>query len=695
MKRILMMMAMVLGIVVFAGCDPVEPQTVLQSFEVSVDATTRTSVTYSVTPALTDKEYVAVVMAAADVNLADEDAVLAQAVAQIKDDAAHSGQTFDERMQKIAVKGAIAKKEATGLALDTDYILVVFGVDPANAWENTTFPAVKEFSTLGVDMLDCSFDVTADVYMNSVNFDVVPSDKNVQWHLLAVMKSMYDSYTSPDGDYKWTKAAFYQAYTENEIQQYASSGMTEQEILDAMFFKGDQSLKAKGLNTQTEYIYLVGGFEIDGSNMYLVTDVAEGTFVTEDAAMSDLTFEVSVTDVEQMKAAILITPSNDTETFCWMCQEYDGVSTPEEVMNSIVAANKMWFDMGFMLYSGVQDFTGGPNSMYKYSLSKAGTEYCVIAFGYAGGVTTEPVMVTFTTLPGGNPADCTFEATLNSYGTYEASFNVIPSDVTTYYTAGLCPTELYDEDAFKAEAEMGIQQMVQMQQMFDPTATVGSVLAMYYWNGANTMEVDQLEPGTEYLLYIYAFDSETGAIAAAQSFPAFITTKQVSNILPSIELVGYFSGDDEAGAIFGQPDVTAGKSIAVVRYNVENASKLYSGIITGNAMNTEEYSDTDLMSQMKNYWSDIDLSQPYSFFVIDWTVEQTVLAYALDAEGSQGGLVRELICATAEEKGNIEDLKALVDELNSASKACTVSKELAKPVGKPVITAKPLDTIAK
>ena len=61
MKRILMMMSMALSLAVMAGCDPVEPQTVLQSFEVSVDATTRTSVTYSVTPALTDKEYVAVV----------------------------------------------------------------------------------------------------------------------------------------------------------------------------------------------------------------------------------------------------------------------------------------------------------------------------------------------------------------------------------------------------------------------------------------------------------------------------------------------------------------------------------------------------------------------------------------------------------------------------------------------------------
>ena len=68
MKRILMYMAMVLGTVAFWSCDPQEkpdpqpdPQPALQSFEVKVDAVTKTSVTYSVTPSLLDKEYIAVV----------------------------------------------------------------------------------------------------------------------------------------------------------------------------------------------------------------------------------------------------------------------------------------------------------------------------------------------------------------------------------------------------------------------------------------------------------------------------------------------------------------------------------------------------------------------------------------------------------------------------------------------------------
>lgn len=71
-----------------AGCDPADPTPspspkpepepdptpAIQSFEVAVDAVTKTSVTYTVTPALLDKEYLAVVKTAESIKgLDDED----------------------------------------------------------------------------------------------------------------------------------------------------------------------------------------------------------------------------------------------------------------------------------------------------------------------------------------------------------------------------------------------------------------------------------------------------------------------------------------------------------------------------------------------------------------------------------------------------------------------------------------------
>ena len=65
MKRILMLMAMTLGLALISGCEkpaptpdpepkPEPPQPVLQSFEVAVNAVTETSMTYTVTPSVLD-----------------------------------------------------------------------------------------------------------------------------------------------------------------------------------------------------------------------------------------------------------------------------------------------------------------------------------------------------------------------------------------------------------------------------------------------------------------------------------------------------------------------------------------------------------------------------------------------------------------------------------------------------------------
>lgn len=706
MKRILMMMSMALSLAVMAGCDPADPTPspspkpepepdptpAIQSFEVAVDAVTKTSVTYTVTPALLDKEYLAVVKTAESIKGLDDEDIVNLVFADIKAAAGAEGLTFAEKMPKIVVKGAQEHVELTGLAVDTEYALVVFGVDPAKDWEFTTFPVVKEFKTEAVEIVEYTFDVTTTVENNTVSFKVVPSDNNIAWHLLTVTKAMYDAYTDPAGDYQWTKDVFYQAYTENEIQTYAGMGYTEEQILSAMFLKGEQTLQAEGLNANTEYVYLIAAFVIEDNNLLIASEASEGTYTTGDVAKSDLTFDISVTDVEQMRAAIKITPSDLEAAFVWMCQAYDGVSTPAEVMDAIVAANKSWLDMGFMSYYGVQDYTGGPGSQYKYKLDSPDTDYYVIAFGYAGGVTSEPEMVTFRTLPGADPAECTFDLVLNETTTYGFSFNVTPSDVTTYYYGDVCVASEYDEAAIVAEVEAGIQQMYEMNKMFSPDLTMSAMIAQYYWNGPNVMDADNLTPDTEYTVYILALDAKTGKVVKVHAYPSFAKTKPLGTIVPEIELVGYYSGDEEAGSIFGQPAVTAGKAIAVVKYNVDPAATaLYSGVLEGNGMDAVEYDDVYINEMLKFNWDVVSLQQPYSFFVTTWQMEQTVFAYAEDANGGKGALGRFLLCPTAEEKGNIEDLKALVAELNGKSKAASAHASVnvnEVVAGKPVVTVR-------
>ena len=699
MKRIFMFMAMALGALAIQGCDPQEkpapdnptPETpALQSFEVNVDDVTETTVTYTVTPSLLDKEYVAVVKNAASVAGLEDEAIVEAVFADVKAAAEAEGKTFDAKMAQIASKGVADHVTIEGLAVDTEYALIVFGVDPAKAWAYTTFPEVKEFKTKEVEVIEYTFDVTATVENTSVSFKVVPSDNTVAWHLLTVTKEMYDYYLDPAA-YAWTKEQFYQAYVESEINSYAEAGYTNEQILAAMFLTGEQSLYAEGLNANTEYVYLIAAFVIDGNNLQIASAVADGTYTTGEAPKTDLTFDISVTDVEQMRAAIKITPSDLSAPFCWIVQAYDGVSTPEQVMNGIVEANKMWLDMGFMSSYGVQDYTGGPGSPYKYKVGSPDTDFCVIAFGYAGGVTSEPNMVTFHTLPGGDPADCTFDAVLNETTTYGFSFTVTPSDPTVYYYGDVCLVSEYDETAVVAMVEEGIQQMYEMNLMFNPTMTMADMVSSYYWNGTNVMTAENLNSDTEYTMYILALDQKTGKVAKAHAFPAFAKTRPAGTVVPEQELIGYFSGNDEAGAVFGNPDATAGKCIAVVKYNADpTATAIYGGILEGNGMDVETYPDATIFDYLKFYWQQISMTQPYSFFLMDWDVEQTAFAYALDANGGQGGVDRLLLNCAEADKTDINVLFDLVAEVygTSSTTATVATLDVKEAAGKPVVTVK-------
>ena len=326
--------------------------------------------------------------------------------------------------------------------------------------------------------------------------------------------------------------------------------------------------------------------------------------------------------------------------------------------------------MGFMSSYGVQDYTGGPGSPYKYKVGSPDTDFCVIAFGYAGGVTSEPEMVTFRTLPGGAPEDCTFEAVVQEVSTYGFSFQVTPSDPTIYFTGDVCLPSEYDETTIIAEIEAGIQELYDMQNMFGSATSMSDLIASYFWNGQCVMDADNLEPDTEYTMYLIALDQKTGKVARIQEFPAFAKTKPAGTVVPELELIGYFSGDDEAGAVFGQPDATVGKCIAVVKYNADpTATAVYGGILEGNGMDTETYPDATIHEYLGYYWQQIDMTEPYSFFLMNWDAEQTAFSYAVDANGGEGAIARLFLNCSEANKTDISVLFDLIEQVYGPSSA--------------------------
>ena len=116
--------------------------------------------------------------------------------------------------------------------------------------------------------------------------------------------------------------------------------------------------------------------------------------------------------------------------------------------------------------------------------------------------------------------------------------------------------------------------------------------------------------------------------------------------------------------LFGDPNATRGKAITVVKYNdLEDVRTLFTTMVDGDCGNPTAYPDSELWSITEGYWKSCNVSSPYTFYLVDWNVVQTALAYATDNTGKVGAMARLYTMPTAENKGDIAMLKELVASL--------------------------------
>ena len=645
--------------------NPTPEQPTGLTFEIELDEVTYSSVSYTITPSDLEAEYLCMLYDAETVEDFTQDKYLIATLYQeLEAEARTMGMTLAEFLPEYTDKG-ILEDQFVGLAPESDYYILVFGVDPANNYEACTELTKEKFSTEAFEKLDVTFEIETTVDGNTAEYVITPSDQETIWYFYTVPTASYEYYLSPDA-YNMSEDQFLLYCLQMQIDGYRGAGYDDNTILNALFHKGTLTLQAKDLQANTGYTNMIAGFVIDESGVITIaTDVTTSTYTTGDAKAVELSFEISVSDVETNRAAIKITPSDNSKTFCWMVMEWDGVATADEVMNEIVTMYGAWMNNGMMLYSGVQDYTGGPGSAYKYRLDAPDTDYLVIAFGYAGGITTEAKMVTFRTLPAPGAELTEFTMSATNVSPYGFTVGITPSEASTYYIFDVIEPADWDEAVAVEAINAGIAEILEMQQMYDPNVTLSQVLSMYYYRGAYNVTVSGMTPNTTVMGYICAIDHKTGTVAKTHVFNPLATTTEVGSITPSIELVGNYSGKEENGTIFGDAAYTEQKAITVVKYtNFDGARSLFSSMMTDNNMN---FSDAELFGQA--YWTSVSTSQPYSFYLVDWDYEQTALAYAVDSEGRAGGVGRLLTCATAENKDDIEELRALVAELNAASKS--------------------------
>ena len=651
-----------------------EPQTpVEQSFDIQIDVVTYNSVEFIVTPTVLDAEYLCMLYDAETVESFRKDEYIIQTLYQdLESEARGKGMTLEEYLPSFTDKGVLSAK-STQLAPESDYYILVVGVDPARGYNTNTALFKQKFTTEPVPAIEVTFDIQTTVDGNTATYVVTPSDPEAIWYFYTAPTDAIDYYLSPNGYGLTSLSEFLMLCVQSNLNAYVNAGYSEQEAYNAIFHKGTLTLSAKDLTPNTNYTNIIAGFVMDeNQTLTLATDVTTSTYTTGEAKAIDLTFNISVTDIEATKAAIKVTPSDITQKFYWQIGAWDGKEATE-IMNEMVAMYASMWGAGWGLYSGVQDYTGGPGSPYKMTLDAPDTEYFIIAFGYTPGVglTTEPTMVTFRTLPAAPAEDAVFSIAVDSasISPYSFALNLTSSDSSTYYVLGTTVDGTFDEAAEIAAFETAIDEdFAAWYEYYGDSLTMSQYLGSNYYRGSNKMTVSGLEPGTTYMVYLYALDINTGHVAKCHTFNNVATTLALGDVVPTFEYVKHFSGIEENGEIFGQPAATADKAITVVKYaNLENARSLFTSMSEGDATDIITYPDSDLWSLVYE-WDTVNVKQPYSFYITTWDEDYTLLAYAVSKDsGNPGALARILTRATVENKSNIEELKDLVAELNSES----------------------------
>ena len=706
MKKInWLLSAMMLFALSFAACgdDPKEPgkkptptPAPELTFELDVTETTISDVIFNVTPSDLEADYLSVVVEAKVVNSSESDAAIIKTLYdQIKAAAEANGTTFDAYMAERVKRGALESYKVGGLKSDAKYYLLVFGVDAQNGFATTSKLYYEQFETKAIQQSACTFDIKATVNLTTVALKVTPSNNNQLWHLINVPVDEYQTYTKEDGEYGWTKDEYFQNYLNTEIETLKGEGMSNEEIGIKLFHKGMRTLNDSGLIAKTKYVVFAAAVDYVDGAAYVTSALKEVRYNSGEAAQSDLSFDIDVFNIDNYSAEVRITPSDLNAEYFYYIGYIDSPKSsmkPADIANAAITEYIYYWENYTELkhrdpVTGVTDLTGEN----KVELNIAETEYFVVAFSFEpnptygqiineetgeydtnpGTITSAPVYVSFKTAEQGDPMSAEFTITASDVGPYDFYLEIKADDPTIYYQPGIAYADNFDPQAAINASSSLLAQLVEMTMSGQsPKLTFWEALEEslynYYRNGDGKYYVANLEPNRDYIGYVLAIDAKTRKFARCVYSDVIATTTNIGSVTPEIELLGVYNGEHEAGTIFGDKELTAGRPIVAVNLkNLENATAAFTALSSDAYDDVASMADRYIISEFRGYWQELaSLTVPYHFFIAEWDLAQTVVAYAQDANGHEAHVAKLGVTPTS--SNDIEELRGYVDAVNNA-----------------------------
>lgn len=393
-----------------------------------------------------------------------------------------------------------------------------------------------------------------------------------------------------DKDYNGDVRAFAEDYIAQVKQLAELSEKTFGDMYLILSYSGKMEGTVPSLASETEYIAIVFGVDING---LITTGVASETFKTEKdpgVQKSDMTFEINVEQPTGTSAVIEVTPSKDDEYYFFTAINKSQLSTTVggDTDEAILNYYSKLFDAHLKDESfeefASKNFSKGKDS-YNFAALPDNCDYLVVAFGvtYHGEIcmaTTDLARKEFKTGEGAQkPGEKDIEIVVNKLTATDLEFTVVPSDDNIHFVYGWSS---YDE--FKGLSDEEIMTKVIKERSGDG----------YFWLTASKgamagHNINPLTTGKEYI--IYAFYVEKDPNNAYSAVPA-------SGLFKKIVVPGEGEAQKPALSFTISEDEVTTSSLKATVTPSDATAKYFSYVLE--ASKCSEKTDEEIVKAVKN-----------------------------------------------------------------------------------------------
>ena len=345
----------------------------------------------------------------------------------------------------------------------------------------------------------------------SVEFTITPEDEEMTYIAMMTTKEYFDEFEDDDAyimdDLMWLDDAAYDA------------GVELSEYLEGVLKKGAISDTQDMLDPATEYIVYAFGLSNNG---IVTTSLYKQTFTTLSTELTELNFEIEVTDIGYDTATITVTPDNDKAFYfvnVFSLEDYQNYGGNESAFAAHInklrnyyyglgaTADQMVANLGYV----------GAKSLSVEDL-RAGTKYMAYAIGIderfvANSVAT---VVEFETVAA-QTSDLTFEVELTNVEYDHIEGSVTPSNNDDTY---ICSVQYASALEWSESEEAFVESIV------DDITAWGNIEDSLRKGVMSLDGISGLQSETDYIIVCFGYD---GAPTTAPHITHFTTPAATGN----------------------------------------------------------------------------------------------------------------------------------------------------------------------